>query len=163
MKAILAVNNLGYIGLGDGLPWKCKEDFKHFKTLTLIQNKVYYKEEKIMTTQNENYPNLLVGYKTNLTLPPLKGRNVFVDLREWKTIEDINIGITHKRNQLIDIDWVIGGKKTYEKWCKYFTELHISYINDNTIGDTMFPDLRNLNPDCKIFKYFFEPNPIVNQ
>jgi dihydrofolate reductase len=32
MKAIIAVNNLGFIGLGDGLPWpKCLEDFKHFK------------------------------------------------------------------------------------------------------------------------------------
>ena len=52
----------------------------------------------------------------------------------------------------------IGGKKTYEKYAKYFTELHISHINDNQVGDTTFPDLKNLNKDCKIFNYYFEPN-----
>jgi len=54
------------------------------------------------------------------------------------------------------VDWCIGGKKTYEKYCQYFTELHISHIDNNSIGDIMFPDLRNLNPNCKIYNYNFK-------
>ena len=46
LKAILAVNNLGFIGLNYGLPWTCKEDFKHFKNQlnkgTILPEKLYY-------------------------------------------------------------------------------------------------------------------------
>lgn len=123
MKAIIAVNNLGYIGKNNGLPWPPnKEDFKHFKNLTIGGI-------------------LLVGYNTYQTLPPLKGRTIILDIR----------------NQIHSdpVDWCIGGKKTYEKYAHLFTELHISHINDNSIGDTLFPDFKNLNTNCKIFNYNF--------
>lgn len=126
MKAILAVNNLGYVGLNYGLPWYCPEDFKHFKELT---------KESVV----------LVGYNTFKTLPPLKQREIWVD--EFTSI-------THP--SLKYIDWCIGGKATYEKYASLFKELHISHIDNNTIGDTMFPDLKNLSSDCKIFNYYFK-------
>ena len=122
MKAIIAVNNLGFIGIGDKLLWYNSEDLKHFKNLTLNQT-------------------LLVGYRTYQSLPPLKNRTVIVDER----------GILN----LNPIDWCIGGKNTYEKYSPYFTELHISHIDDNQIGDVVFPNLTNLNPNCKIFNYHF--------
>ena len=83
---------------------------------------------------------LLVGYNTFQELPPLKDRTIILDIRD---------------EFITDIDWCIGGKKTYEKYCHLFTELHISHINDNQIGDIMFPDFKNLNPNCKIFNYYF--------
>ena len=52
-------------------------------------------------------------------------------------------------------DWCIGGKKTYEKLCPLFDEIHISIINDETIGDTKAPELI-LNENCKIFYYEFD-------
>ena len=121
MKSIIAVNNLGFIGIGNELLWKCSEDLKHFKKLTLNQS-------------------CLAGYRTYYSLPKLPNRTLIFDDRE-----DFTIGV----------DWIIGGKKTYEKYCMYFTELHISHINDNSIGDVTFPDLTNLNPYCKIFNYNF--------
>jgi len=123
LRAIIAVNNLGYVGLNNGLPWRCKEDFKHFKELTMGGR-------------------LLVGHNTAQTLPPLSGRVIVLDDR-----------VFHNNR---DIDWCIGGKRTYEKYASLFTELHISHIDDNTIGDVMFPDLRGLNPECKIFNYYFK-------
>ena len=83
---------------------------------------------------------LLVGYNTFKTLPPLKGRNIILDS------PNIDLSI---------IDWCIGGKYTYEKYAHLFNELHISHINDNSIGDTLFPNFSNLNPNCKIFNYYF--------
>ena len=121
MKAIVAVNNLGYIGLGDKLLWHNADDLKHFKQMTLNSR-------------------CLVGYRTAEGLPPLKNRELVVDQR----------GVFD-----ITCEWVIGGKKTYEKYTPYITELHISHIDDNQIGDVVFPDFSKLNPECKIFNYYF--------
>jgi len=87
---------------------------------------------------------LLVGYNTFQTLPELKDRSIYCD-SQWRGKEFVT-------------DWCIGGKKTYEKYCHLFTELHISHIDDNSIGDVMFPNLSNLNPECKIFNYYFKTN-----
>jgi len=122
MKAIIAVNNLGFIGKGDHLLWHNREDLKHFKSLT-------------------NGSRCIVGYRTANGLPPLKNRVLVVDER----------GIFN-----ISCEWCIGGKKTYEKYSKIFTELHISHIDNDEIGDVTFPDLTNLNPECKIFNYTFD-------
>ena len=133
MKAILAVNNLNFIGLNGGIPWKCKEDFQHFKRLTL--------------QSEQEQPILLAGWNTYIHLPELKGRVVICDRRDFSL-----------ENSKVMIDWCIGGKKTYEKYCHLFTELHISHIDDNTIGDCLFPDFANLNKDCKIINYHFKVN-----
>ena len=130
MKAIIAVNNLGYIGLAGGLPWQPnKEDFKHFKKMTIGGS-------------------LLVGYRTFQTLPPLKDRTIIQDAPR---LEFLDLSKIH------EIDWCIGGKFTYEKYQTWFTELHISHINDNTIGDTLFPDFRLLGTiqPCQVFNYHF--------
>ena len=87
----------------------------------------------------------VVGYNTLSTLPNLKGRRLFLDKRGDELIDE-------------KVDWCIGGKKTYEKYCHLFTELHISVIDNNSTGDTMFPNLQNLNKDCKIFFYYFSEN-----
>lgn len=122
MKAIIAVNDLYYIGLNGGLPWKKnKEDLKHFKKLT-------------------DGSKLLVGHKTLSTLPILENRTIILDIKN-----EFNF----------DVDWCIGGKATYEKYAPYFTELHISHIKDFTEGDTRWPDFKHLNPNCKIFEYYF--------
>jgi hypothetical protein len=62
MKAIVAVNNLFYIGKDNILLWSCSDDLKHFKNLTMGSK-------------------LLVGYNTSLTLPRLKNREMFIDER----------------------------------------------------------------------------------
>lgn len=130
MYGIIAVNKKGFIGLNGHLPWKSINDLKHFKKLT--------------TTSNKNeIPKLLVGYNTLKTLPILSGRELIVASDELTLSE------------LMDIDWCIGGMKTYEKYCEYFTELHISHINDDTEGDTKYPLLGRLNPDCLIYEYDF--------
>ena len=121
MKAIIAVNNLGFIGKGNTLLWHNKEDLRHFKILT-------------------DGGTLLVGYNTFSELPKLKNRELIVDQRN---------------EYYLNVDWCIGGRKTYEKYSPYFTEIHISHIDDNKIGDIMFPNLTKLNPDCKIFNYYF--------
>ena len=87
---------------------------------------------------------LLVGYRTVQALPFLSKRElIIVDRRD------------HSVLHYYDADWCIGGKVTYEKFCDSFTELHISHIDNNDIGDVTFPNLRSLNPKCKIYNYHF--------
>ena len=125
MKAIVAVNNLGFIGLDDKLLWHNKEDLRHFKNMTYGSR-------------------LLVGYRTAMSLPTLPNRELIIfDRREYSP--------TH----YYECEWCIGGKKTYEKFCDVFTELHISHIDNDDIGNVTFPDLHKLNPKCKIFNYYF--------
>ena len=127
MKGIIAINNLGYIGKDNKLMWKSSEDLQHFKRLT-------------------EGSRCLVGYNTYLQLPPLINRTVIVD-------ERVSLIEADRQN----IDWCIGGKKTYEKYAEFFTELHISHIDNNEIGDTMLP-MFLLDTDCKIFNYYFKTN-----
>jgi dihydrofolate reductase len=125
MKAILAVNNKGYIGLKGELPWRCSADLAHFKKETMGGK-------------------LLVGYRTAQSLPKLPGRELIVYNKLGST-EDY-----------ASADWCIGGKATYEAFCHLFTELHVSIIDDDTVGDVMGPNLSKMNPNCVIFEYHFK-------
>jgi len=126
MKAIIAVNERGYIGLDGGLPWgRCKDDLAHFKSLTMGGK-------------------LLCGPKTAETLPPLSGRELIIwDRDNWSDL-------------YLEADWCIGGKATYQRFMPLFTEVHISVIADHTIGDTSEPDWFHLSPKCKVFHYQFK-------
>jgi len=164
MKGIIAVNNKNVIGTGDYLPWKSSADLQHFRNLTMGGN-------------------LLVGFKTfqGMSYRPLDGRKMFVDskvkekypkkeydehgeissnyhyIHDFTLVEDRDVNYVNSETvKEASIDWCIGGNKTYEKYCHLFTELHISHINDDTEGDILYPELKHLNPDCKIFHYYFD-------
>lgn len=165
MKAIIAVNRKNVIGIDQFLPWKSSNDLQHFKKLTMGCN-------------------LLVGYNSFFGMPILEGRKVFVDassskssysMKPYKYNEYGEIGniyhyissydinedaysnyVNKETIKNVHIDWCIGGKKTYEKYCHLFTEMHISHINDNTDGNILYPELKNLRPECKIFHYYFD-------
>jgi len=87
---------------------------------------------------------LLVGYNTASSLPALRGRELFICDRNMPHID-----YSH-------IDWCIGGKRTYEKFCHMFTELHISHIDNDEEGDVSYPELRGLRPECKVIHYYFK-------
>lgn len=126
MVAIIAVNNLGFIGKENKLMWHSSEDLKHFKAMRQGMR-------------------MLVGYNTFQELPSFLKMLTTVDTRE---------GVLRQLEGETNV-LCIGGKKTYEKYCHLFTELHISHIDNNDIGDCTFPDLSKMNPDCKIFNYHF--------
>jgi dihydrofolate reductase len=112
MKAIVARNLKGFIGKNGKLPWKSRADLEHFKTLTMGAK-------------------LLVGRKTFENLPPLPGRELIVVGTGYNTLQE---ALSQKP------DWVIGGKQLYESTAHLITGLHISIINDKTIGDVEFPN-----------------------
>lgn len=55
-----------------------------------------------------NGKTILVGYNTKKTLPTLKNRTIIVDDKNSPMIK------------LDTVDWCLGGKKTYEKYCHLY-------------------------------------------
>jgi len=117
VSMILAHNNFG-IGLNKGLPWRIKEDLKHFKAVT------YGKD-------------LIVGRKTSETLPPLKGRRVHTVSRSSLSIED---AISQSSDPII-----IGGAEVYHYCLDHglvdeiiSTEIQGDYECDTFIRENFF-------------------------
>lgn len=134
MIGILAVNNLGFIGMNGELPWgKYSQDLQFFKKITLNKK-------------------CIVGYNTFQKLPKLPNRELIIDSRGSDMVDFDSETIC------------IGGKSTYEKYCHLFTKLYISHIDDNTIGDTMMPNFMNLKKDCDVINMYFklDSNTILN-
>jgi dihydrofolate reductase len=160
LKAIAAQNNKGYIGRGGRLMWRSKEDFKHFKSMTmggiLICGRVTYEQD--------------LGGK------PLKGRDIIVIGQgystPWQAITQAHSiqeahwehacqpdviksnGIPTKK----DI-WVIGGASIYEMFMPFINEFHLSVINDDQEGDRklVWRDYRG-----QTISYNFEADEQIN-
>jgi len=110
MEGIIAINKAGAIGLRNGLPWRCSEDLKHFKRLTMGKH-------------------LIVGNTTFKSLPKLKGRTLHVVSAD-NPLEKI-LALKH--------DFiVIGGKSIYDQLLDKCNIIHCSLINDLSDGDTYF-------------------------
>ena len=87
---------------------------------------------------------LLVGYNTALKLPKLSNRELIIDPRG-------------ELYPVTDDMWCIGGKKTYEKYAHLIKELHISHINDDSIGDVEDPDLWSMmSAPSQVSHYYFD-------
>lgn len=135
MQIILAKNKLNYIGLNNDLPWRSTEDLKHFKRLTIGKK-------------------LLVGRTTYENLPKLKDREFIVVGTGYNTLDEA-IGP--------DIDYCIGGKTLIESifndpdYRKLITEVHLSIIDDYTIGDCRL-DIDFTDSDIKVNIYNFNTN-----
>ena len=113
MDMIAAINKKGFIGKDGQLMWKCSEDLKWFKEITMGKK-------------------CLVGRKTFETLPLLKGRELIVVSRDGLSLEDA---------LKLNPDIVIGGGEIYKQTIKMVDTLYLSIINDEQVGDTMFPTI----------------------
>jgi dihydrofolate reductase len=138
-QLIIAINELGFIGLDNKLPWKCPEDLKHFKKLT-------------------NNCIVIMGSKTfeSLKCEPLTNRYNIVLTSEperYKHIEEThgNVSFFSSYQQveqfvgsilyIYDGVFILGGANVYEHFLTYenFDQIlavaHVSVIKDKTIGD----------------------------
>ena len=124
MEAIIAINKLGVIGKNNKLPWKCSEDLKHFKKLTMGKS-------------------VVVGRKTFDKMPNLKGRAVYVASSENPLSEILRM----------NPDFIIGGKEIYEQTLHLCDVIHVSLINDVTDGDTYFTIPDELKERCIYYEF----------
>jgi len=136
MKLIIiaAVSTDGVIGIGDNIPWRIPEDFKHYREVTMGNM-------------------LLVGATTFKTLPPKahEGREFiilnngeFLDLKgpQYSQIKELDALLELLNNGKNNFDkvYVIGGASIYNVLIDHCDEAIITWV-DKTYpeGDKRFP------------------------
>ena len=123
--AAVAENNI--IGKDGKIPWHIKEDFQHFKELTM------------------GYP-CIMGDRTYESLPikPLPGReNIVLTFDKDYHPNDVIIKYSFedafehcKNNEKI---FIIGGASIYKQGLKFANRMELTKIHKNYEGDTYFP------------------------
>jgi len=139
--AIAAVALDGTIGIGDNIPWRISEDFKHFRNTTMGHA-------------------LIMGYNTFKTLPKkaLEGRT-YVVLNGFQQRDDKSI-TNHKNVYVVetpeqafdklkelgfDNAFVAGGAMVYDSLLEYCDEAIITWVNKTyPEGDKLFPNYKLL-------------------
>jgi dihydrofolate reductase len=129
VSLVAAVARGGVIGRDGGIPWRLSEDMAHFRNLTM------------------GHP-VVMGRRTWESLPdqfrPLPGRGNVVVTRnpDWSAQGADRAASVEHALHLLDAEpevFVIGGGEIYAAALPYADELHLTEIDAEVEGDTMFP------------------------
>ena len=128
LALIVAMSSNRTIGINNTLPWRCPEDLKHFKALTMGHH-------------------MVMGRKTFYSIgKPLPGRTTVVISRNTSLKIDGCL-IAHSVAQAIELCggdseiFVVGGAEIYAQTLPLADTLYITEIQQEVLGDAHFPDL----------------------
>ena len=135
MAMIVAMDEDGFIGRGNRLPWKLSSDMTRFKELT----------------EGDGFNSVIMGRKTWDSLPdafrPLPERVNIVMSRDtdWQaegaeTALYIGRAIELAYAEGSDECWVIGGAQVYEMFLERMEEIHITTVHTSGSGEVKFPE-----------------------
>ncbi len=127
ISLIVAMAKNRTIGVNNTLPWRCPEDLKHFKALTMGHH-------------------MIMGRKTFESIgKPLPGRTTVVVTRD----RTLKIDGCLMANSLPDAIaacandeqvFIVGGADIYTQSLDYIDNLYITEIQQNVEGDAHFPE-----------------------
>lgn len=128
ISLIVAMAKNRTIGINNTLPWRCSEDLKHFKSLTMGHH-------------------MIMGRKTFDSIgKPLPGRTTVVVTRN-SDLEIEGCLIAHSLKEAITICagdaeiFIVGGAELYRQAIKLVDTLYITEIQQDVEGDAHFPEL----------------------
>ena len=135
MAMIVAMDEDGFIGRGNQLPWKLASDMARFKVLT----------------EGDGFNSVIMGRKTWDSLPdafrPLPERVNIVMSRNTKwqtkgaeTALYIGRAIELAYAEGSDECWVIGGAQVYEMFLERVDEIHLTTVHTSGSGEVKFPE-----------------------
>ena len=135
MAMIVAMDEDGFIGRGNRLPWKLSSDMTRFKELT----------------EGGGFNSGIMGRKTWDSLPdafrPLPERVNIVMSRDtdWQaegaeTALYIGRAIELAYAEGSDECWVIGGAQVYEMFLERMEEIHVTTVHTSGSGEVKFPE-----------------------
>ena len=127
LAIIVAMARNRTIGVNNTLPWRCPEDLRHFKALTMGHH-------------------MIMGRKTFDSIgKPLPGRTTVVVSRD----RDLRIEgclIAHSLQEAIaacagdDETFIVGGADIYSQSLELADKLYITEIRQEVAGDAHFPE-----------------------
>lgn len=128
LSILVAVARNGVIGANNTLPWRCPEDLKRFKTLTMGHT-------------------LIMGRKTFESIGrPLPGRTTVVVTRN-RELELEGCTVVHSLEDAIAACagnqevFIVGGAELYAQALPLVDTLHVTEIGEDIAGDAFFPAL----------------------
>lgn len=129
INLIWAMDENWLVGKDNKLPWRIEEDLKHFKRITYNKN-------------------VLMGHCTYLSMKDYYGNRPFpfkdiyvANLDDYHyndavRVRDVNVFLDRYKKEV----FVIGGSTIYGIALPYANNLYITFILDNYVGDTYFPN-----------------------
>ena len=124
---IVAMAQNRTIGVNNTLPWRCPEDLKHFKTLTMGHH-------------------MIMGRKTFDSIgKPLPGRTTVVVTRD-RELQIEGCLIAHSLSEAIAVCandseiFIVGGAEIYQQAMALVDTMYITEIQQNVTGDAHFPE-----------------------
>jgi dihydrofolate reductase len=132
LSIIVAMAKNRTIGVNNTLPWRCPEDLKHFKALTMGHH-------------------MIMGRKTFDSIgKPLPGRTTVVVTRD-KGLKIEGCLIAHSLQDAISLcagdaeAFIVGGADIYSQSLQLADTLYVTEIQQDVEGDAHFPEFdRNL-------------------
>ncbi len=127
LSIIVAMAKNRTIGVNNTLPWRCPEDLKHFKALTMGHH-------------------MIMGRKTFDSIgKPLPGRTTVVVTRD-KGLKIEGCLIAHSLQEAIRLcagdaeAFIVGGAEIYSQSLQLADTLYITEIQQDVEGDAHFPE-----------------------
>ena len=134
MAMIVAMDEEGFIGRGNQLPWRLASDMTRFKSLT----------------EGDGFNSVIMGRKTWDSLPdtfrPLPERVNIVMSRDtnWQakgaeTALYVGRAIELAYAEGSEECWIIGGAQVYNMFLNRVDEIHVTTVHTNGSGEVRFP------------------------
>lgn len=133
VELVVAMTQSRIMGANNQLPWKLKEDLKHFKNLTkhhpIIMGRKTF--DSIGRTLPERL-NIIVSRNSELKIP-----NTLVagDLKSA-----MNLCLENRYMPPDRKIFIIGGGQIFQEAMPYADRLHITWVNQAFEGDIYFPE-----------------------
>lgn len=126
ISIIVAMAQNNAIGINNTLPWRCPEDLKHFKALTMGHH-------------------MIMGRKTFDSIgKPLPGRTTVVVSRN-RELKIEGCIVAHSLNEAItacagdDEIFIVGGAELYSQALPLANKMYLTEIQQEISGDAFFP------------------------
>jgi len=130
ISILVAMSRNRTIGINNTLPWRCPEDLKHFKSLTMGHH-------------------MIMGRKTFDSIGrPLPGRTTIVVTRD-RNLKIEGCLIAHSLPEAIaacaedDEVFIVGGADIYAQSLSFAKKLYATEIQQDVEGDAHFPHFDN--------------------
>ena len=138
LSMILATTEGGLLGVGNKLPWNCKEDLKHFKKTTMGHTVVMGRN----TRESLPFKNGLPGRKNvviSRTMEETEGVTIYRSVEAFLTMLDLNT--------TDETFFIIGGKEIYSQLSPhcltvYHTVIPDELVTPNLEGKVVYYDVR---------------------
>lgn len=138
LSMILATTEGGLLGVGNKLPWNCKEDLKHFKKTTMGHTVVMGRN----TWESLPFKNGLPGRKNvviSRTMEETEGVTIYRSVEAFLTMLDLNT--------TDETFFIIGGMEIYSQLSPhcltvYHTVIPDELVTPNLEGKVIYYDIR---------------------